>query len=72
MSQQKLLRAIYSDRQLEEVLVDFWFNHFNVFATKGRMPIFITSYERETIRPHVFGTFRELLGATAKNPAMLF
>jgi uncharacterized protein (DUF1800 family) len=68
----KLLRAIYSDRQLEEVLVDFWFNHFNVFATKGRMPIFITSYERETIRPHVFGTFRELLGATAKNPAMLF
>lgn len=68
----KLLRAIYSDRQLEEVLVDFWFNHFNVVATKGRMPIFITSYERDTIRPHVFGTFRELLGATAKSPAMLF
>ncbi|MEQ1758140.1 MAG: DUF1800 domain-containing protein [Vicinamibacterales bacterium] len=68
----KLLRAAYSDRQLEEVLVDFWFNHFNVFAGKGREPIFITSYDRDTIRPRVLGRFRDLLGATAQSPAMLF
>ncbi len=68
----KLLRAASSDRQLEEVLVDFWFNHFNVLASKGRTPIFITAYERDAIRPHVLGRFRDLLGATAKSPAMLF
>ena len=72
LASSKLLRAVYSDRQLEEVLVDFWFNHFNVFAGKGREPQFITSYERDTIRPHVMGHFRELLGATAQSPAMLF
>ncbi len=68
----KLLRAVYSDRQLEEVLVDFWFNHFNVFAGKGRVPMLVTAYERDAIRPYVWGSFRELLGATAHSPAMLF
>ncbi len=72
MSEQKLLRAVYSERQLEEVLVDFWFNHFNVFAGKGPTRIYLTEYERDTIRPHVLGNFRELLGATAHSPAMLF
>jgi uncharacterized protein (DUF1800 family) len=68
----KLLRAVYSERQLEEVLVDFWFNHFNVFAGKGATRNYVTEYEREAIRPHVLGNFRDLLGATAKSPAMLF
>jgi uncharacterized protein (DUF1800 family) len=68
----KLTRAIYSERQLEEVLADFWFNHFNVFAGKGADRWLITSYERDAIRPHVLGKFRDLLGATAEHPAMLF
>ena len=68
----KLLRAVYSERQLEEVLVDFWFNHFNVFAGKGATRTYITEYEREAIRPYVLGSFRDMLGATAKSPAMLF
>ena len=69
---QKVLRAVYSDRQLQEVLTDFWFNHFNVFANKGLTRIYLTAYERDAIRPHVLGRFRDLLGATAKSPAMLF
>jgi uncharacterized protein (DUF1800 family) len=72
LSAQKIVRAVYSDRQLEEVLTDFWFNHFNVYAGKGLTRVFITEYEREAIRPHVLGHFRDLLGATAKSPAMLF
>jgi len=68
----KLIRAVESKRQLEEVLVDFWFNHFNVSVDKGQVKWMVTSYERDAIRPHVFGTFRELLGATAHHPAMLF
>jgi uncharacterized protein (DUF1800 family) len=72
LSEQKLLRAIYSERQLQEVLTDFWFNHFNVDARKGRDRFLLTEYEREAIRPHVLGKFRDLLGATAKSPAMLF
>ena len=68
----KLLRAVYSERQLEEVLVDFWFNHFNVFAGKGATRNYLNEYERDAVRPHVLGNFRELLGATAKTPAMLF
>jgi uncharacterized protein (DUF1800 family) len=72
LSQQKILRAAYSERQLEEVMVDFWFNHFNVFAGKGPTRLYLTAYERDTIRPHVLGTFRGLLGATAESPAMLF
>ena len=72
LSGQKLLRAAYSERQLEEVLVDFWFNHFNVDARKGADRFLLTEYERDTIRPHVLGKFRDLLEATAKSPAMLF
>jgi uncharacterized protein (DUF1800 family) len=72
LSQQKLLRAIYSERQLQEVLADFWFNHFNVDARKGRDRFMLTDYEREAIRPHVLDKFRNLLEATAKSPAMLF
>ena len=68
----KMLRAVYSDRQLQEVLTDFWFNHFNVDARKGRDRFMLTEYERDAIRPHVLGKFRDLLGATAKSPAMLF
>jgi uncharacterized protein (DUF1800 family) len=68
----KLLRAVYSERQLEEVLVDFWFNHFNVFAGKGATRNYVTGYERDAIRPYVLGNFRDMLGATAKSPAMLF
>jgi uncharacterized protein (DUF1800 family) len=72
LAEQKLLRAVYSDRQLQEVLVDFWFNHFNVDARKNRARFLLTAYERDAIRPHVLGSFRDLLGATAKSPAMLF
>jgi uncharacterized protein (DUF1800 family) len=68
----KLLRAVYGERQLEEVLVDFWFNHFNVFAGKGATRNYVGEYEREAIRPFVLGHFRDMLGATAKSPAMLF
>lgn len=68
----RIARAIDSPRQLEEVMVDFWFNHFNVFAGKGLDRALIASYERDAIRPYVFGSFRDLLGATAKHPAMLF
>jgi uncharacterized protein (DUF1800 family) len=71
LTQQKVLRAIYSERQLEEVLVDFWFNHFNVFAGKAQARVYMTEYERDTIRPHALGTFRDLLGAVARSPAML-
>ncbi|HLL06939.1 MAG TPA: DUF1800 domain-containing protein [Myxococcaceae bacterium] len=69
---QKLIRAVESEHQLQEVLVDFWFNHFNVSAEKGPVRWMVTSYERDAIRPHVFGRFRDLLGATARHPAMLF
>jgi uncharacterized protein (DUF1800 family) len=72
LSGQKILRAVYSERQLQEVLVEFWFNHFNVFAGKGADRGLLTAYERDVIRPRVFGKFRDLLGATAESPAMLF
>ncbi len=68
----KLLRDIYSERQLQEVMTDFWFNHFNVFLGKGADRYLITSYERDVIRPHAMGKFKDLLDATAKSPAMLF
>jgi uncharacterized protein (DUF1800 family) len=69
---QKILRATYSERQLQEVLVDFWFNHFNVYAGKGRTAEYLDEYERAVIRPHVFDRFRDLLDADAKSAAMLF
>jgi uncharacterized protein (DUF1800 family) len=69
---EKILRASYSERQLQEVLVDFWFNHFNVYAGKGRTAQYLAEYEQKVIRPHVFDRFRDLLEADAKSPAMLF
>jgi uncharacterized protein (DUF1800 family) len=69
---QRILRASESDRQLNEVMVDFWMNHFNVFAGKGIDRFLLTSYERDTIRPRIWGRFEDLLRATAKSPAMLF
>ena len=72
LAQAKLLRAIYSERQLEEVMTDFWFNHFNVFVGKGPERLLLTNYEQQVIRPHALGKFEDLLVATAKSPAMLF
>jgi uncharacterized protein (DUF1800 family) len=71
MQQAKILRAVYSDRQLEEVLTDFWMNHFNVFAGKVEDFVLVSEMERQTIRPYVFGRFRDMLGAVARSPAML-
>ncbi len=72
LTQAKMLRAIYSERQLDEVMTDFWFNHFNIFINKAADRYLLTSYERDAIRPHVLGKFEDLLVATAKSPAMLF
>lgn len=72
LGQAKLLRAVYSERQLHEVMVDFWSNHFNVFAAKGANKWLITAYDRDVVRPHALGKFKDLLEATAKSPAMLF
>jgi uncharacterized protein (DUF1800 family) len=68
----KVTRAIYSERQLQQVMDDFWFNHFNVFAGKGEDRYYLTSYERDVIQPHALGKFKDLVNATAKSPAMLF
>ena len=68
----RILRGVYSERQLQEVMVDFWTNHFNVFAGKGADRWLLTSYDRDTIRPNTFGKFYDLLLADAKSPAMLF
>ena len=72
LQQARLLRAVYSQRQLYELMVDFWSNHFNIFAAKGADRWLTTSYDRDTIRPHALGKFRDLLLATAQSPAMLF
>jgi uncharacterized protein (DUF1800 family) len=72
MQAARITRAVLSERQLEEVLVDFWFNHFNVYAQKGAVRWMLPAYEREAIRPHVLGRFRDLVLATARHPAMLF
>jgi uncharacterized protein (DUF1800 family) len=68
----KLYRGLYSTHQLEEILVDFWVNHFNVFSGKGPVRTMLTSYERDAIRPYVLGHFRDMLLATARHPAMQF
>jgi uncharacterized protein (DUF1800 family) len=68
---QKILRSVYSQNQLQEVLSEFWFNHFNVSFTKGNCAKYIPNYERDVIRPNALGTFEDLLMATAKSPAML-
>lgn len=72
LQQARLLRALYSQRQLYEVMVDFWSNHFNIFAAKGADRWLSTAYDRDTIRPRALGRFHELLLATAQSPAMLF
>jgi uncharacterized protein (DUF1800 family) len=71
LAQARELRNILSERQLQEVMTDFWFNHFNVFAPKDSDQWYTTSYERDAIRPHALGTFRDLLLATAQSPAMM-
>lgn len=68
----RILRAVYSERQLNEVMVDFWTNHFNVYAQKAATRWFLPEYDRDIIRPNALGNFRDLLLATAKSPAMLF
>ena len=68
----RVLRAVYSERQLQEVMVDFWQNHFNVFAGKAAVRWYIPSYERDVLRPNALGNFKDLLVGTAKHPAMLF
>ncbi len=70
--QSRLLRDIYSDRQLEAVMTDFWLNHFNVYLRKnGNEPYFLPAFERDVVRPHALGKFEDLLVATAQSPAML-
>jgi uncharacterized protein (DUF1800 family) len=68
----RIIRAVYSERQLQEVMVDFWANHFNVYSGKGAVRWYIPSYERDVIRKHALGNFKDLLVATAQHPAMLF
>jgi uncharacterized protein (DUF1800 family) len=68
---QKIVRAAYSERQLQEVMADFWFNHFNIFWAKGGVKSTATDYEMNAIRPNTFGKFKDLLLATAKSSAMM-
>ena len=72
LMQARVIRAVESERQLNEVLVDFWFNHFNVYVQKGAVNEYLNEYERDAIRPYVLGNFRDMLGAVAHSPAMLF
>jgi len=72
LQQAKLLRALYTERQLQEVMTDFWFNHFNVYLYKDSDQYLVTAYERDVIRAHALGKFKDLLVATAQSPAMLF
>ncbi|HEX5438435.1 MAG TPA: DUF1800 domain-containing protein [Gemmatimonadaceae bacterium] len=72
MQAAKTARAVMSNRQLQEVMVDFWENHFNVFAGKGPERYYLAAYDRDVIRPHALGHFRDLLEAVARSPAMLF
>jgi uncharacterized protein (DUF1800 family) len=68
----RIIRAVYSEKQLQEVMVDFWSNHFNVFANKQSVRWFLPEYDRDVIRPNALGNFKDLLLATAKSPAMLY
>jgi uncharacterized protein (DUF1800 family) len=72
LSMAKVDRAVYSERQLYEVMADFWFNHFNIFSGKGADRWMMTSYERDSIRPNAMGKFEDMVVATAKSPAMMF
>ena len=71
LASQKLIRAVHSERQLQEVMVDFWMNHFNIYWPKGQDKVYLTAFERDVIRPRALGRFRDLLNATAHSPAML-
>ena len=71
LAQSNLLRAVLSERQLQAVMTDFWFNHFNVFEPKDSDQWYTTAYERDVIRPNALGKFRDLLIATAESPAMM-
>jgi len=71
LQQAKMVRAILSERQLQEVMTDFWFNHFNIYINKDSDEYYTSSYERDVIRPHALGKFRDLLLATAESPAMM-
>src|SRR5439155_9754139 len=71
LAQAKLMRAVFSRRQLQEMMTDFWFNHFNVFAGKQEEAALLPDYEQNVIRAHALGSFPELLQATADSPAML-
>ena len=68
----RIMRAVYSERQLQEQMVDFWSNHFNVYAGKAAVRWFLPEYDRDVIRPNALGNFKDLLAATAKSPAMLY
>ena len=72
LASSRVARAVMSERQLNEVMIDFWENHFNVFAGKDRTRYYLPEYDAQTIRPHALGSFRALLGAVAKSPAMLY
>jgi len=72
LTEAKIYRAVLSERQLNEVLADFWFNHFNIYLDKGADKWLTTAYERDAIRPHVLGRFSDMVRATAQSPAMLF
>jgi uncharacterized protein (DUF1800 family) len=72
LGREQFWRAAYSQRQLQEVMVHFWMNHFNIYAAKGIGKWLITSFEHDTIRPNALGNFSQLLAATAQSPAMLF
>jgi uncharacterized protein (DUF1800 family) len=72
LSAARVIRAADSERQLNEVMADFWMNHFNVFAAKGLDRVLLPSFERDVVRPRMWGKFEDLLMATAKSPAMLF
>jgi uncharacterized protein (DUF1800 family) len=72
LGQQEMLRAVYSQRQLQEVMVHFWMNHFNIYWPKGADRYYLTSFEQDVIRPRALGNFEDLLVATAESPAMLF
>ena len=72
LSEAKIMRAVYSERQLQEVMSDFWMNHFNVFLAKGLDRVYTTDFEENVVRPLALGKFEDLLMATAKSPAMLY
>ena len=71
LAQARVLRAVLSERQVQEVMTEFWFNHFNVYLPKDSDQWYTTSYERDVIRPRALGKFRDLLVATAESPAMM-